>query len=107
MKWFGFFNNRTSVVFSGSKSCMTVSFELFVENGIATLNDRTLKLYVKGSEDVTALLKPCHWTEIATKSLYHKTGMSAKPCKLQLKQTFTNPTHLFDVATESREHGAL
>lgn len=32
---------------------------------------------------------------------------SAKPCKLHLKQTFTIPTFLFDVAKEHREHDAL
>lgn len=35
---------------AGDKSSMTVSFEPPVENGMATLCDGALKLYVKGTE---------------------------------------------------------
>lgn len=68
--------------------------ELSVENGIATLCKRALQLNVKDIKDVTTLLKHCHWTEIATKSTYHKTRTDEKACKLQLKQTLTNPVYI-------------
>lgn len=95
MRWFTNFDNKLNLYWErATRSCLTASFELTVENEIATLSDSALKLYVKGTEDVNALLKPCHWTKIATKSSYHKTGMSEKACKPRLKQTSTNPTCL-------------
>lgn len=61
MRYFASSDNRAQLILGTYNwITLTVSFEWSVENGIATLSDRALKLYVKDTGDITTLLKPCH-----------------------------------------------
>ena len=86
------------------ESSMRASSDLSLENEIATLSERALKLYVKATGDVTALLAlPLNRNSYKELLPQDRDVSKNKACKLHFKQAVTSPTCLFDVAIECRE----